>query len=61
MAIETDFRNFYGNAARNMSDPEGREILEMLSEWEGGHQEYIDEQYKTLHREFMNDMGFEPF
>jgi rubrerythrin len=61
MAIAPDFRNFYGNAARNMSDPEGREILEMLSEWEGGHQEYIDEQYKTLHREFMNDMGFEPF
>ncbi len=61
MAIETDFRNFYGNAARNMSDPAGRDILEMLSNWEGGHQEYIDEQYKVLHREFMNDMGFEPF
>ena len=61
MAIETDFRNFYGNAARTMNDPEGRKILEMLSEWEGGHQEYINEQYRVLHREFMNEMGFEPF
>ncbi len=61
MAIETDFQNFYGNAARTMNDPEGRKILEMLSEWEGDHQEYINEQYGVLHREFMNEMGFEPF
>ena len=61
LAIETDFRNFYNNAARTMDDPEGRRVLEMLSEWEGGHQEYIDEQYRVLHREFMSEMGFEPF
>lgn len=61
LAIETDFRHFYDNAARSMDDLEGRRVLEMLSEWEGGHQEYIDEQYRVLHREFMSEMGFEPF
>lgn len=61
LAIETDFRNFYDNAARTMDDPEGRRVLEMLSEWEGGHQEYINEQYRVLQREFMSEMGFEPF
>lgn len=61
LAIETDFRNFYGNAAEKVGDAEGRKILEMLSEWEGGHQEMIEEQYKSLHRDFMAEMGFEPF
>lgn len=61
LAIETDFRKFYGKAAENIADPDGKKILLMLSEWEGAHQEYIDEQYRSLHREFMNEMGFEPF
>jgi len=61
LAIETDFAKFYGNAAKNMEDPKGKEILQMLSEWEGGHQDYINEQYRALHREFMDEMGFEPF
>ncbi len=61
LAIETDFRKFYGNAAESIADPDGRKILLMLSEWEGVHQEYIDEQYRSLHREFMAEMGFEPF
>jgi rubrerythrin len=61
MAIETDFRKFYGRAAESISDPGGRKILLMLSEWEGMHQEYIDEQYRSLQREFMDEMGFEPF
>jgi rubrerythrin len=61
LAIETDFRNFYKNAAKNIADEEGRKILEMLSEWEGGHQQMINEQYSALHRDFMAEMGFEPF
>lgn len=61
LAIETDFRKFYENAAKNITDPNGRKILLMLSDWEGGHQEYIDKQYQSLHREFMDEMGFEPF
>ena len=61
MAIETDFRKFYENAAGNIMDPGGKKILLMLSDWEGGHQEYIDELYRSLHREFMDEMGFEPF
>jgi rubrerythrin len=61
MAIETDFRNFYRNAANNVDDEKGRKILEMLSEWEGGHQQVINEQYSALHRDFMAEMGFEPF
>jgi len=61
LAIETDFARFYSNAAESMEDPKGKEILRMLSQWEGGHQDYINEQYKALHREFMGEMGFEPF
>lgn len=61
LAIETDFSKFYGNAAATIADPRGKEILLMLSGWEEGHQEYINEQYKALHREFMDEMGFEPF
>ncbi len=61
MAIETDFRNFYRNAAQKVNDEKGRKILEMLSEWEGGHQQMINEQYSALHRDFMAEMGFEPF
>jgi rubrerythrin len=61
LAIETDFAKFYGNAAESMEDPKGKEIFRMLSQWEGGHQDYINEQYKALHREFMDEMGFEPF
>jgi hypothetical protein len=33
----------------------------MLAEWEGGHQEMINEQYRALHKDFMAEMGFEPF
>ena len=61
LAIETDFSRFYANAAAKMDDTEGKRILEMLSGWEGGHQEYIEGQYRPLHREFMDEMGFEPF
>jgi rubrerythrin len=61
MSVETDFRNFYRNAAKNVDDEKGRKILEMLAEWEGGHQQMINEQYSTLHRDFMAEMGFEPF
>ncbi len=61
LAIETDFCNFYKNAAKNLDDEEGRKILEMLSEWESGHQQMINEQYRALHRDFMAEMGFEPF
>ncbi|MFP4482240.1 MAG: ferritin family protein [Thermovirgaceae bacterium] len=61
MSIETDFSNFYKNAAKSVDDSEGREILEMLAEWEGGHQKMINEQYDALHKDFMAEMGFEPF
>jgi rubrerythrin len=61
MAIETDFRNFYKNAAKSVDDEKGRKILDMLAEWEGGHQEMINEQYRALHKDFMAEMGFEPF
>jgi rubrerythrin len=61
LAIETDFSRFYANAAETVDDMEGKKILEMLSGWEGGHQEYIEGQYRSLHREFMDEMGFEPF
>jgi rubrerythrin len=61
MAIETDFRNFYQNAAKSVDDEKGRKILEMLAEWEGGHQEMINEQHRALHKDFMAEMGFEPF
>lgn len=61
LTIETDFRKFYGNAAENITDPGGKKILLMLSEWESAHQDYINEQYKLLHREFMDEMGFAPF
>lgn len=61
LAIETDFHRFYGNASESIADPDGKKILLMLSGWEGMHQDYIDEQYRSLHREFMDEMGFEPF
>jgi len=61
MSIETDFRNFYKNAAKTVDDEKGRKILNMLAEWEGGHQQMINERYKALHEDFMAEMGFEPF
>jgi len=61
MAIETDFKNFYRNATKKVDDEKGRKILEMLSEWEGEHQQMINEQYRALHKDFMAEMGFEPF
>ncbi|MCD6182744.1 MAG: ferritin family protein [Thermovirga sp.] len=61
LAMETDFHNFYKNAAKNMEDEEGRKVLEMLAGWESEHQTMINEQYSALHRDFMAEMGFEPF
>jgi rubrerythrin len=61
LVMETDFHNFYKNAAKNMKDEEGRKVLEMLAEWESGHQQMINEQYSALHKDFMAEMGFEPF
>jgi len=61
MALETDFRTFYSRAAEKTSNAGGKRILLMLADWEGGHQEMIEEQYKSLQEEFRSEMGFEPF
>jgi len=33
----------------------------MLANWEAEHMRIIEEQVKQLHRDFMAEMGFEPF
>ncbi|MEA3508487.1 MAG: ferritin family protein [Synergistota bacterium] len=61
MALETDFRTFYSRAAEKTSSPAGKQILLMLADWEGGHQNMIEKQYQALQEEFRSEMGFEPF
>lgn len=59
--IEMDLYTFYQNAAKNTSDPDGKQIFEMLAEWELNHRKMIESHYEEAKQSLWNDMGFAPF
>lgn len=61
LTLERDFNNFYKKASEKIKHPDGKKVLNMLANWEAEHMRIIDEQVKQLHRDFMAEMGFEPF
>ena len=59
--IEDDFMNFYKKAADNADDEGVKKLLTNLAEWEKGHREILEKQYKSMFESNWNDMGFYPF
>lgn len=61
LALERDFNNFYKKAAEKIDNPDGKKVLNMLANWEAEHMSIIDSQLQQMHKDFMTEMGFEPF
>ena len=61
ITIEHDLHEFYGNAAKKATDPDLKDMFDMLSKWEQNHQEILENQYNALKQDFWAEMGFEPF
>ena len=61
LALERDFNNCYKKAAEKIDNPEGKKVLNMLANWEAEHMSIIDSQLQQMHKDFMTEMGFEPF
>ncbi|MCR1897676.1 ferritin family protein [Irregularibacter muris] len=54
--IEGDFCEFYKNAAENVENEEVKKFLLQLSEWENGHKEIFQKEYRKLLKEDWEDM-----
>lgn len=61
ITIEHDLHEFYGNAAEKAQDPDLKEMFAMLSKWELGHREILEQEYGILKQQFWSEMHFEPF
>ncbi len=61
LSLERDFNNFYTKASQKTEHPDGKKVLNKLASWEAEHMRIIDEQIKEMHKDFMAEMGFEPF
>ncbi|MGD2104768.1 MAG: ferritin family protein [Anaerolineae bacterium] len=59
--IEKNAVEFYSKAARETSDPVGKEMYQDLADWEKRHQRMLEREYKFLSDRFKLDMGFAPF
>ncbi len=59
--IEKDAVAFYGKAASETDDPNGKAMYQYLVSMEKEHQRILEEEYQTLGKEFWSTMGFEPF
>jgi rubrerythrin len=59
--IEKDAVAFYSRAASETADADGKAMYQYLVSMEKEHQRILEEEYKTLGREFWSTMGFEPF
>lgn len=54
--IESDFAEFYKNAAEHVEEEEVKNFLLELSEWETGHKDLFYDEYKKLLKESWDDM-----
>jgi rubrerythrin len=59
--IEKNAGAFYKKAAREAEDPTAKAMYEDLAEWERGHQEVLEKEYRFLADRFKLDVGFAPF
>ncbi|MDI6601022.1 MAG: ferritin family protein [Thermoanaerobacteraceae bacterium] len=59
--IEDDFMNFYKKAAENVDDLGVKNMFSGLAEWEKGHREALEKQYKEMFEANWYNMGFYPF
>lgn len=59
--IEKDAVAFYSKAASKTDDPDGKAMYQYLVSLEKEHQRILEEEYRTLGREFWTTIGFEPF
>lgn len=59
--IEKDAVAFYGRAAAETHDPDGKAVYEYLVAMEKDHQRILEQEYNALAKEFRSSMGFEPF
>lgn len=48
MEAELTGHNFYKNAAENISDPKGRDVLQRMADEEMAHFKYLRHQYKSV-------------
>lgn len=58
--IEDDFMKFYSDAAKKTEDPSLKEIFESLASWEKSHRDSLNELYRSMTKNYWNEMGFEP-
>jgi len=59
--IEKNAVAFYSKAARETEDPTAKAMYEDLAEWERGHQEVLEKEYRLVADRFKLDVGFAPF
>ncbi|TZE83215.1 ferritin-like domain-containing protein [Calorimonas adulescens] len=59
--IENDFMDFYKKAAENVDDAGVKNLFLSLAEWEKGHREALEKQYKEIFESNWYNMGFYPF
>ncbi|KNF07279.1 rubrerythrin [Gottschalkia purinilytica] len=51
--IERDYKEFYEKASKEADDPVIKELFEMLSGWEAGHESIFKEEYDRRMKEYM--------
>ena len=59
--IEQNAVAFYSKAARETGDPTAKAMFENLADWERGHREVLEREYRFLSDRFKLDVGFAPF
>ena len=59
--IEKNAVAFYSKAAKETEDATARAMYEDLAEWERGHQDVLEKEYRFLADRFKLDVGFAPF
>lgn len=59
--IEKDAVEFYGRAAAETDDPNGRRMFLDLVKMEQGHLDLLEGEYSFLRGQFQSAMGFAPF
>jgi len=59
--IEKDAVGFYGRAAEETVDPDGRRMFQDLVKMETGHLRLLEREYDFLKGQFQSAMGFSPF
>jgi rubrerythrin len=59
--LENDLAEYYLKLSEKTEDPEGKNMLKTLSDWEIEHRNMLHTEYKELMESNWFDMGYEPF